>query len=114
MECKRDTEEQMVALLPKGEAGTKAADLCWKCGVRGVAHRERLSQGQARHAWMTVRRVWSHTSLEAEQVLNQRMLQEFPARGRWDGQCVHRNRRRIPADFVPNVPHKPAVHGGHQ
>ncbi len=38
MAWKQYTQEQIIGVLQESEAGTKVAELCWKCGISEAAY----------------------------------------------------------------------------
>ena len=80
---KRYTEEQIIAVLQQGEAGTKVAELCRKYGISDATY----YNWKAKYAGMTVSELRRLKTLEsenrrlkqivAEQALDNRTLKEL-------------------------------------
>jgi len=83
MKAKKYTEEQIIAVLREGEAGTKVADLCRKYGMSDATY----YNWKAKYAGLTVSELKRLKSLEeenrrlkqivAEQALDNRVLKEL-------------------------------------
>jgi len=68
LKAKRDTEEQIIAVLKEGEAGAKVSDLCRKYGMSDATY----YNWKAKYAGMTVSDLRRLKALEAE---NRRLKQ---------------------------------------
>ena len=68
MKAKQYTEEQIIAVLKEGEAGTKVADLCCKYGMSDATY----YNWKAKYAGMTISVLKRLKALEAE---NRRLKQ---------------------------------------
>ena len=83
MKARRYTEEQIIAVLKEGEAGTKVADLCRKYGMSDATY----YNWKAKYFGMTVSELKRLKALEeenrrlkqivAEQALDNRALKEL-------------------------------------
>jgi putative transposase len=68
MKAKQYTEEQIITVLKKGEAGTKVADLCRKCGMSDATY----YNWEAKYYGMNISDLKRLKTLEAE---NRRLKQ---------------------------------------